>query len=106
VNARDAMPDGGSIVIATRNKRIVEDEKHLGISVPPGDYVVISVSDNGTGIDPQVMDKVFDPFFTTRREEGGTGMGLSIVRSLVQARGGRIELVPSDKGAAFLISFD
>lgn len=69
---------------------------------PDGLHVV----DDGPGISPGNRDRVFDPFFTTRREEGGTGMGLSIVRSLVQARGGRIELVPSDKGAAFLISFD
>ncbi|MEL7152911.1 MAG: ATP-binding protein, partial [Pseudomonadota bacterium] len=65
VNARDAMPEGGSIVIATKNCRLHEEEKHTGVSIPAGEYVMISVSDNGTGIDSQVIDKVFDPFFTT-----------------------------------------
>ena len=66
----------------------------------------LRVSDDGPGISAGNRDRIFDPFFTTRRASGGTGMGLSIVRSLVQARGGRIELLDSDAGAAFLISFD
>ncbi|MEM7211530.1 MAG: ATP-binding protein [Pseudomonadota bacterium] len=100
VNARDAMPDGGSIVIATENKRIIEDEKHLGVSVPPGDYIVISVSDNGTGIDPQVMDKVFDPFFTTKAVGEGTGLGLSTVYGIVKQSGGYIYAENQETGGA------
>lgn len=63
-------------------------------------------SDNGPGISAGNRSRIFDPFFTTRRDTGGTGMGLSIVRSLVQARGGQITLEDTDEGATFLISFD
>ncbi|WP_415919350.1 sensor histidine kinase [Tateyamaria sp. SN6-1] len=66
----------------------------------------LAVTDNGPGISAGNRDRVFDPFFTTRRETGGTGMGLSIVRSLVQARGGRIDLIDGDGGATFAIAFD
>lgn len=65
----------------------------------------LRVEDDGPGISAGNRDRVFDPFFTTRRAEGGTGMGLSIVRSLVQARGGRISLLEDGPGAAFLIDF-
>ncbi|GGX41449.1 hypothetical protein GCM10007385_06250 [Tateyamaria omphalii] len=66
----------------------------------------LDVWDDGPGVSPGNRDRVFDPFFTTRREEGGTGMGLSIVRSLVQARGGQIALQESGEGARFLITFE
>ena len=62
--------------------------------------------DDGIGIAQGNAGRVFDPFFTTRRDTGGTGMGLSIVRSLLAARGGQIDLHPSDIGACFLITFD
>jgi len=61
----------------------------------------VTVADNGEGISPGNRDRVFEPFFTTRREVGGTGMGLQIVRSLLTAHGGTIQLVPSDGGAVF-----
>ncbi|WP_299586537.1 HAMP domain-containing sensor histidine kinase [uncultured Tateyamaria sp.] len=66
----------------------------------------IQVTDDGPGISAGNRARIFDPFFTTRREQGGTGMGLSIVRSLLAARGGRISLADSTQGAAFLITFD
>lgn len=66
----------------------------------------LHIADDGPGISAGNRDRIFDPFFTTRRESGGTGMGLSIVRSLVQARGGRISLLLESPGAQFLISFD
>ena len=66
----------------------------------------LHIADDGPGISAGNRDRIFDPFFTTRRENGGTGMGLSIVRSLVQARGGRILLLTESPGAQFLISFD
>ena len=66
----------------------------------------LSVADDGPGISDGNRDRIFDPFFTTRRESGGTGMGLSIVRSLVQARGGQIALQTGGPGATFLINFD
>ncbi|MEO0744271.1 MAG: HAMP domain-containing sensor histidine kinase [Pseudomonadota bacterium] len=66
----------------------------------------LAITDNGPGISTGNRDRIFDPFFTTRREAGGTGMGLSIVRSLVQARGGRIRLADGAAGATFVIAFD
>ena len=104
VNARDAMPEGGSIVITTKNRRLTEDEQHLGVTIPPGDYVLISVSDNGSGIDQQVMDKVFDPFFTTKAVGEGTGLGLSTVYGIVKQSGGYIYAEnQADGGARFTI---
>lgn len=70
------------------------------------DGVALLVQDNGNGIVAGDVARIFDPFFTTRRESGGTGMGLSIVRSLLATRGGRIELQESAHGACFLITFD
>lgn len=67
--------------------------------------VSLRVADNGSGISPANRARVFEPFFTTRREEGGTGMGLGIVRALMQAHGGDIELAESTAGAAFTLSF-
>ena len=66
----------------------------------------LHIADDGPGISAGNRDRIFDPFFTTRREQGGTGMGLSIVRSLVLARGGRISLLTDGPGAQFLINFD
>lgn len=100
VNARDAMPEGGSIVITTKNSRLSDDEQHPGVSVPPGDYVLISVSDNGTGIDPLAMDKVFDPFFTTKAVGEGTGLGLSTVYGIVKQSGGYIYAENLETGGA------
>jgi signal transduction histidine kinase len=70
-------------------------------AAPSGGMLRVTVADNGTGISPGNRDRIFEPFFTTRRENGGTGMGLQIVRSMLAAHGGTIELVPSDQGAAF-----
>lgn len=100
VNARDAMAEGGSIVIATSNCKLLEEEKHPGVSIPAGDYVMIRVSDSGTGIDPQVMDKVFDPFFTTKAVGEGTGLGLSTVYGIVKQSGGYIYAENQDVGGA------
>jgi signal transduction histidine kinase len=65
----------------------------------------LTVADNGSGISPGNRARIFEPFFTTRREEGGTGMGLAIVRALIEARGGTVELLPGTEGASFLIRF-
>ncbi|MEM7057181.1 MAG: ATP-binding protein [Pseudomonadota bacterium] len=100
VNARDAMQEGGMVTIATRNRTIAAEQKHLGVSVPAGEYVEISVSDNGTGIDPQVIDKVFDPFFTTKAQGEGTGLGLSTVYGIVKQSGGYIYAENLETGGA------
>ena len=104
VNARDAMPEGGLVTIATRNRKLASEERFLGVLVPPGEYVEISVSDNGTGIEAQVIDKVFDPFFTTKGQGEGTGLGLSTVYGIVKQSGGYIYAVNNqDGGAKFTI---
>jgi two-component system cell cycle sensor histidine kinase/response regulator CckA len=90
VNARDAMPDGGEVTIATRNLTVEDQNPVQGVDIPAGDYVEISVTDNGTGIDPYLIDRVFDPFFTTKPVGEGTGLGLSTVYGIVKQSGGFI----------------
>ncbi|MEM1300365.1 MAG: ATP-binding protein [Pseudomonadota bacterium] len=100
VNARDAMPNGGVITIATGNRKLMHEQQFPGVSVPPGEYVEIGVSDCGTGIDPQVIDKVFDPFFTTKAQGEGTGLGLSTVYGIVKQSGGYIYVENQVRGGA------
>ena len=90
VNARDAMPDGGTIMLATRNVTLAEPREHQNVEVPDGSYVEISVSDSGTGIQPQAIDRIFEPFFTTKARGEGTGLGLSTVYGIVKQSGGYI----------------
>ncbi len=104
VNARDAMPDGGVVTIATRNVTIAVEVKRPGVSIPAGEYVEIAVSDQGHGVEPHLIDRVFDPFFTTKPKGEGTGLGLSTVYGIVKQSGGYIyveNLV--DSGARFTI---
>lgn len=95
-NARDAMPQGGTITVDVAPV----DVRRMQVTLADGDYISISVSDNGTGISPDVLPKIFDPLFTTKRT--GTGLGLSIVRKLIEAHGGAVtvESVPG-KGTTF-----
>ena len=97
VNARDAMPDGGTMSIQTKNETI-NDVKAAEISLPaPGDFIVISVTDTGTGIDKEVQSHLFEPFFTTKEVGKGSGLGLATVYGIVQQSGGAISL-KSKKG--------
>lgn len=89
VNARDAMPSGGVLEISSRNV-VLEDD--VAAQLPAGEYVAISVSDTGFGMDPQIVDQAFEPFFTTKEPERGTGLGLSMVYGFVSQSGGRAEL--------------
>lgn len=89
VNARDAMPGGGSLTISTRN---VSSHAELPADLPPGDYVVLSVSDTGTGIPAEIAARVFEPFFTTKEQGKGTGLGLSMVYALAQQAGGSVNI--------------
>ncbi|WP_245947424.1 hybrid sensor histidine kinase/response regulator [Jannaschia seohaensis] len=90
VNARDAMPDGGTIRIETRCVTLDEPLTRDRATVPPGDYVVVTVSDEGNGIPPDMLRRIFEPFFTTKRPGEGTGLGLSMAYGIVKQSGGFI----------------
>jgi two-component system, cell cycle sensor histidine kinase and response regulator CckA len=83
LNARDAMPHGGKITIETRNGDIgrADAEAH---GIPPGRYVIVAVSDTGHGIEPAMVERVWEPFFTTKPEGKGTGLGLNTVRKIIR----------------------
>jgi len=104
VNARDAMPDGGKLTIKTANVSTQEAEKLTYKGMPPGDYVRIDVSDTGTGIPADIVDKIFEPFFSTKEVGKGTGLGLSTVYGIVKQTGGFVYVdSEADKGTAFHI---
>ncbi|MBV1903187.1 MAG: response regulator [Marinosulfonomonas sp.] len=90
VNARDAMPDGGEVSIQTRLEHLGEAIERDRAVVPAGDYIVISVTDQGCGITKDRLPKIFEPFFTTKRTGEGTGLGLSMAYGIVKQTGGYI----------------
>jgi len=92
VNARDAMPGGGHIHIATRYREVTDGMTNVPHYVQPGHYAQITVVDTGTGIPDQVVQKIFEPFFTTKERGKGTGLGLSMVYGAVKEHGGYIDV--------------
>ncbi|WP_295559706.1 CHASE3 domain-containing protein [uncultured Hyphomicrobium sp.] len=92
VNSRDAMPDGGRLTIETANCHLDDHYSRAHPGVPAGQYVLIAVSDTGTGMTPEVMTKAFDPFFTTKDQSKGTGLGLSQVYGFVKQSGGHVKV--------------
>ncbi len=88
VNARDAMPDGGRLTVRTSNVGAAESQRFGYKGMPAADYVLVEIADTGTGIPPEIMDKIFEPFFSTKEVGKGTGLGLSTVYGIVKQTGG------------------
>jgi two-component system, cell cycle sensor histidine kinase and response regulator CckA len=104
VNAKDAMPNGGRIVLETRKTTVGETASGEKTFIKPGDYVLLSVIDSGVGMDRETQSRIFEPFFTTKEKGKGTGLGLSTVYGIVKQSGGYV-MVQSElsRGAAFHI---
>ncbi|MBE9006444.1 response regulator [Fortiea sp. LEGE XX443] len=92
VNARDAMPRGGSIKIFAENVLIDEQYARMNLDASVGAYIVITVADTGVGMHPEIIDRIFEPFFTTKDIGKGTGLGLSTVRGIIQSHGGFVNV--------------
>ena len=102
VNARDAMPQGGTLSLAAKNVSLDERAARSNPKARPGPYVLIKVADTGSGIPPEVMDRIFDPFFSTKGLGHGTGLGLSTTLSIVESHGGFIDVYTEvGRGTAF-----
>ncbi len=106
VNARDAMPEGGTLRLASGHATLLHPLPSLPDTVPPGRYVTIEVRDSGSGIAPDLLGRIFEPFFTTRRAAGGTGLGLATVLGIVHQSNGFMTLASTPgQGTWFRLYF-
>ena len=102
LNAQDSMPRGGTIIIETSRVAVEEDFVKKYENISAGQYILMSISDNGSGIETGIIDKIFDPFFTTKECGKGTGLGLSTVYGIVKQHGGMIHVYSEkDRGTVF-----
>jgi len=92
LNARDAMPDGGKLRIEVKNTRLDKHSRSLKNGLAPGEYVQLTISDTGIGMDSAITEKIFDPFFTTKNKGDGTGLGLAMVYGFVQRSHGHLSV--------------
>lgn len=104
VNARDAMPGGGNLTIETANTELDERYSRMHSEVEAGQYVMVSMTDTGTGMSPEVIERAFDPFYTTKGPGKGTGLGLSQVYGYIKQSGGHIKIYSEiDRGTTVKI---
>lgn len=104
INARDAMLSGGTLTITAKNLLLDENYARMNIEAKPGRYVLLTVSDTGTGMTPEVQERIFDPFFTTKEVGKGTGLGLATTLSIIKSHGGFINAYSEPgKGTQFSV---
>ncbi|HEY9846252.1 MAG TPA: response regulator, partial [Candidatus Caenarcaniphilales bacterium] len=104
INARDAMPEGGTLSISATNLICDENYAQIHLEAQAGSYIVVAVSDTGTGIPPEILDRIFEPFFTTKELGKGTGLGLSMVTGIIKSHEGFVTVDSQvGKGAQFKV---
>ncbi|MBW4599745.1 MAG: response regulator [Calothrix sp. FI2-JRJ7] len=103
INARDAMPEGGTLTITAENQVIDTNYTKMNIDAHEGNYILITFQDTGIGIRKDIIDKIFDPFFTTKEVGKGTGLGLSTVFNIIKNHDGFLEVDSTSKGSTFKI---